>query len=165
MPNRASPPAANDPRVNDPRVTPVAVLKRNGGTAGFQPERIARAIAAAGEATQAFDLDEAWRLTHAVILRLGARVPTVEHVQDVVEQVLLDAGHTQPARAYIVYREKHKQLRADRKTLMDVAASINEYLEQQDWRVLGERSGEHGALRARPWSGRARRSSTASPAR
>src|SRR5450756_2765865 len=37
--------------------------------------------------------------------------------------------------AYIVYREQHKRLRADRKTLMDVAASVNEYLEQQDWRV------------------------------
>ena len=45
------------------------------------------------------------------------------------------AAGSQTARAYIVYREQHTRLRADRKTLVDVAASINEYLEQQDWRV------------------------------
>ena len=130
MPNSASQAAANATRA-----TPVAVFKRNGGTAGFQPERIARAIAAAGEATQAFDVDEAWRLADAVVQRLNARVPTVEHIQDVVEHVLLGAGHTQAARAYIVYREQHRALREDRRTAVDVERSVNEYLHREDWRI------------------------------
>ena len=125
MPTSASQPAANDPR-NDLRATPVAVFKRNGGTAGFQPERIARAMAAAGDASKAFDVDEAWRLTDAVIQRLSVRVPTVEQIQDVVEQVLIDAGHTQAARAYIVYREQHRALREDRRTAVDVERNIVE---------------------------------------
>jgi ribonucleoside-triphosphate reductase len=39
------------------------------------------------------------------------------------------------ARAYIAYRDTHKKLREDRKTLVDVEASVNEYLSRQDWRV------------------------------
>ncbi|MFK5261464.1 hypothetical protein, partial [Lactiplantibacillus plantarum] len=53
----------------------------------------------------------------------------------VVEQVLLDAGHTQAARAYIVYREQHRALREDRRTAVDVERSVNEYLHRQDWRI------------------------------
>jgi hypothetical protein len=53
----------------------------------------------------------------------------------VVEQTLIAANHLKTARAYIVYREQHAKLRADRKTLVDVESSINEYLNRQDWRV------------------------------
>ena len=49
--------------------------------------------------------------------------------------MLFRSNHFKTARAYIVYREQHKKLRQDRNTLVDVATSINEYLEQQDWRV------------------------------
>ena len=61
--------------------------------------------------------------------------PGIERIQDVVEQSLIASNHFQTARAYIVYRETHKKLRDDRKTLVDVEASINEYLSRQDWRV------------------------------
>ena len=49
--------------------------------------------------------------------------------------MLITANHLQTARAYIVYREQHKKLREDRRTLVDVSSSVNEYLEQADWRV------------------------------
>ena len=62
-------------------------------------------------------------------------VPDIETIQDCVEHTLAAAGWFHTARAYIVYREQHEQLRADRKTLVDVAASVNEYLDQKDWRV------------------------------
>ena len=52
-----------------------------------------------------------------------------------VEHALAAADHFDTARAYIVYRDHHARLRADRKTLVDVAASVNEYLDQTDWRV------------------------------
>ena len=49
--------------------------------------------------------------------------------------MLFRSGHFQTARAYIVYREQHSRLRRDRKNLVDVAASMNEYLSREDWRV------------------------------
>jgi ribonucleoside-triphosphate reductase len=64
-----------------------------------------------------------------------AAPPHIENIQDVVEQVLISANHIKTARAYIVYREQHHKLRRDRKTVVDVASSVNEYLEQSDWRV------------------------------
>uniref|UniRef100_UPI0032B11C4A ribonucleoside triphosphate reductase n=1 Tax=uncultured Stutzerimonas sp. TaxID=2901168 RepID=UPI0032B11C4A len=52
-----------------------------------------------------------------------------------VERVLMEAGYYDTARAYIVYRERHGRLRRDRKSLVDVASSMNEYLSREDWRV------------------------------
>jgi ribonucleoside-triphosphate reductase (formate) len=52
-----------------------------------------------------------------------------------VEQTLVAANHIKTARAYIVYREKHATLRRDRQTLVDVNASVSEYLSRSDWRV------------------------------
>ncbi len=47
----------------------------------------------------------------------------------------MEAGYFDTARAYIVYRERHGRLRRDRKSLVDVASSMNEYLSREDWRV------------------------------
>ncbi|MBT4421796.1 MAG: ribonucleoside triphosphate reductase, partial [Candidatus Thioglobus sp.] len=61
--------------------------------------------------------------------------PDIEHIQDVVEQALISSNFVKTARAYIAYRQQHKTLRDDKKTLVDVASSINEYLDRADWRV------------------------------
>ena len=113
----------------------VAVIKRNGTTATFQPDKIAAAIAMAGEATGEFDAARASELARLVQARLQRRVPTVEQIQDQVERTLLDAGHFDTARAYIVYRERRHTLRQDKACAVDVERSVNEYLSQQDWRV------------------------------
>ena len=115
---------------------PRMLYKRDGSEVPFDADKIQRAIAAAGQATGAFALDEARELTLAVLARLlDAKPLSVEQVQDKVELVLMEAGYYQTARAYIVYREQHGRLRRDRKTLVDVAASMNEYLSREDWRV------------------------------
>ena len=62
-------------------------------------------------------------------------LPTIEQIQDVVELVLISANYYKTARAYIVYRESRSKSRQDKKTLVDVASSVNEYLERADWRV------------------------------
>lgn len=98
------------------------------------------AIRRAGEATEEFDQDEANLLTNQVIKVLRHRfskgvLPTIEQIQDVVEQVLISANYYKTARAYIVYREQRSKSRQDKKTLIDVASSVNEYLERADWRV------------------------------
>jgi len=119
---------------------PTRVLKRDGREVPFDAERIYSAILRAGQATGELAEDEARLLTAQVVKvishRFGAaEPPTIERIQDIVEQALISANHLGTARAYIVYREQHKRLREDRRTMVDVASSINEYLERVDWRV------------------------------
>ena len=64
----------------------------------------------------------------------------MEQIQDVAEQTLIAANHLATARAYIVYREQHAQLRADKQTLVDVESSINEYLTRAVARWLADAS-------------------------
>lgn len=113
--------------------------ERNGTIVAFDAAKIAEAIRRAGLASGEFNAEEARRLTALVVKVLAYRhagaVPEIENIQDVVEQTLIAADHFRTARAYIVYREQHKKLREDRKTLVDAVASVNEYLERQDWRV------------------------------
>ena len=118
---------------------PADVIKRDGDRKRFDSGKIESAIARAGAATGEFGADAATQVTLQVLKVIAHRypgtAPAIEDIQDIVEQALIAADHIKTARAYIVYREHHKQLRADRKTLMDVAQSVNEYLDQQDWRV------------------------------
>ena len=115
---------------------PLSLFKRDGSEVTFDAAKIERAIAAAGQATNQFGGYEAKCLTEAVLSRLlEFRTLDVEQVQDRVELVLMEAGYYATARAYIVYRERHGRLRRDRKQLIDVAASMNEYLSREDWRV------------------------------
>ncbi|BAO43303.1 ribonucleoside triphosphate reductase [Thiolapillus brandeum] len=123
-----------------PQITslPLKLRKRNGSTAPFDSQRIQSAIARAGAATGEFGDEEARLLTAQVvkvISHLPGDMPDVERIQDIVEQTLIAANHFATARAYIVYREQHKRLRQDRQTLVDVASSVNEYLDRADWRV------------------------------
>jgi anaerobic ribonucleoside-triphosphate reductase len=122
-----------------PPALPAEVARRDGTRAVFDLSRIASAIARAGAATGEFDAVEANRIADAVGRVLSHRyaggAPDIETIQDTVEQALAAGGWFHTARAYIVYRDRHARLRADRKTLVDVAASVDEYLEQKDWRV------------------------------
>ena len=118
---------------------PEQVIRRDGSILSFDESRIESAILRAGRATGEFDEEEAGLLTRQVIKVLRHRFPhhppQVEQIQDVVEQTLISANHFNTLRAYIVYREQRHKLRQDKKTVVDVAASVNEYLEQSDWRV------------------------------
>ncbi len=118
---------------------PEEIIKRDGRRVPFDGARIRAAILKAGQATGEFDAGEADLLCAQAVKVLGHQsrqgALDIERIQDVVEQTLIAANHFQTARAYIVYRESHARLRADRKTVVDVAASVNEYLSRQDWRV------------------------------
>ncbi|MCQ4296790.1 ribonucleoside triphosphate reductase [Pseudomonas stutzeri] len=115
---------------------PVSLRKRDGRLAAFEVDKIARAIATAGAATGEFEAPVAQALAEAVRMQLAHRTAVeVEQVQDGVERALMAAGYFDTARAYIVYRERHARLRRDRKAVVDVAASMNEYLSREDWRV------------------------------
>ncbi len=122
-------------------IAPLAdVIKRDGERCSFDAARILSAIVKAGEATGEFGADEANLLTGQVIKVLKYRfsdkvVPTVEQIQDVVEQTLISANYYKTARAYIVYREQHEKMRRDQKAFVDAISSINEYINRSDWRV------------------------------
>ena len=124
-------------------VLPTRVAKRDGSQVSFDAGKIESAILRAGQATGEFEELEAKLLTAQVVKVLAhrygrddiAQIPDIEGIQDVVEQTLIAANHFETARSYIVYREQRAKLRSDRHTLVDVAASINEYLDRSDWRV------------------------------
>ncbi|MEK7232785.1 MAG: ribonucleoside triphosphate reductase [Elusimicrobiota bacterium] len=116
-----------------------SVNKRDGSCVAFDPAKVRSAIARAGAATGEFGDEDAGPLTEQVVKvlvrRTGAGVLTIEKIQDVVEHVLISADHFKTARAYIVYREQHRKLRRDFKTVVDVESSINEYVNRLDWRI------------------------------
>ncbi|MCP1403595.1 ribonucleoside triphosphate reductase [Achromobacter insolitus] len=112
------------------------ILKRDGRVAAFDREKIAQAMAAAGQSTGELDLAGAQALTDGVIAALAENpCPGVETIQNRVEEALVQAGHWRTARAYIVHREQHARLRSLRHTLVDVESAMEEYLDQRDWRV------------------------------
>ncbi|MBQ5459474.1 MAG: ribonucleoside triphosphate reductase, partial [Rhodocyclaceae bacterium] len=118
---------------------PAEVIKRSGQRVAFDAQRIRNALAKAGAATGEFGDEEAALLTAQAVKVLSFRwpggAPEIEQIQDVVEQTLISANHIATARAYMAYRHRHATLRADRKTLVEVESSINEYLTRADWRV------------------------------
>ena len=119
---------------------PQRITKRDGSESTFDGRLIEKAIARAGQASAEFGELEAQLLTTQVIKVISHRfqngqTPDIESIQDIVEQVLISANHFETARAYIVYREQHHKLREDKRTLVDVSSSVNEYLDKSDWRV------------------------------
>jgi len=118
---------------------PAEVVKRDGSLRPFDAAKIHSAVVRAGAATAEYGSETALALTQQALATLAgryrARPPSIEQIQDIVEQALIAAGFVGTARAYIAYREQHKRLREDRKTLLDVSTSVNEYLDRQDWRV------------------------------
>lgn len=118
---------------------PQRIIKRDGAEMPFDATRIAKALAKAGRATGDFGEDEANLLTQRSLKvlrhRFAGSAPTVEQVQDVVEQMLLDANHTRTFRAYATYRDQRHRIRQDKRTLVDVESSVKEYVDRADWRV------------------------------
>ncbi len=110
------------------------VIKRTGEKVPFDPAKIRVAIAKAGKATGELDEAEPERLTRIVVAQIPDDIATVEQIQDLVEQTLMESRHHKTAKAYILYREQHRKLR-DLKTLLDPRETIQKYLEKLDWRV------------------------------
>ncbi len=119
--------------------SPAMVIKREGERVPFDAEKIRSAVERAGIASGEYDATEALLLTAQAIKVLKHRFddgePDIERIQDVVEQVLISANHFATARAYIVYREQRARFREDKKTVIEVETSVNEYLDRADWRV------------------------------
>src|SRR3990167_5906120 len=118
---------------------PAKVIKRNGEEIPFDKMRIFHAIRKAGAATKEFGSEESMRLTDEVCALLKERgaekVPTIEEIKNEVERVLITEQRFITARSYIIYRQQHHELKKGLQSFVHVAESIDEYLENRDWRV------------------------------
>jgi anaerobic ribonucleoside-triphosphate reductase len=115
------------------------VRKRDGRLEPFDQERITNAIWKAAKAVGGKDRELAKRLSDQVVAELKKRfgedgVPTVEEIQDLVEKILIENGHARTAKAYILYRKQHQDLR-ELAALLSQADLVDQYLEMEDWRV------------------------------
>lgn len=113
------------------------IKKRDGRIVKFRDEKIISAIERAGLETGEFSEVEARKLADRVLkwadTRIATKTPTVEQIQDIVEEVLLDSAYKATAKAYIIYRDQHKRLR-------EIASDshidlIDQYLSKLDWKV------------------------------
>ena len=109
-------------------MTLTKIRKRDGRLADFDQEKIAGAIEKAFNATYKPGRgEEADRLAGEVCAILeveGERQPDVEHIQDLVERVLMDNGYVQTAKAYILYREERSRAREMSTRLMKTYEDI-----------------------------------------
>ncbi len=113
------------------------IRKRNGKIVKFDEAKVAEAIGKAGKATGEFGEDEARKLAKKVAKeandKIRRKMPTVEELQDVVEDVLLSSKYRTTAKSYILYRQKRSELRelaADEQVNI-----VEQYLGNLDWEV------------------------------
>ncbi len=113
------------------------IRKRDGRLVKFNAEKITNAIAKAGIATGEFDMKEARKLTIKVLnlaeKLFDSKILSVEEIQDVVEEVLLNSTFRKTAKAYIIYRDQHSRLR-DIANRMEVDL-VDQYLKKLDWKI------------------------------
>lgn len=120
-------------------IMPEHLVKRDGSVKPFDAAKITAAIAKAGKATGEFGEKRAQEMCETLVIPkikfLNLVTPDIEQVQDAVEHALFDSGYFATLRAYIVYREQRAKSRDAKKSWVNVESSINEYLDQLDWRV------------------------------
>ncbi|MCL1966219.1 MAG: ATP cone domain-containing protein, partial [Candidatus Bathyarchaeota archaeon] len=115
------------------------VLKRDSKLEHFDPERITEAIWKAARSVGGKDKEQAKRICDEVVTILNKQygedgVPTVEEIQDLVERRLIENGNASTAKAYILYRKQHNDMR-ELAALLSSADLVDQYLEVEDWRV------------------------------
>ncbi len=116
------------------------IKKRDGRVVEFAPEKISHAIFAAASSIGGKDRSMADSLAKDVVRIIeqkydNTNIPDVESVQDAVEKVLVENGHYQTSKAYILYREQHRKVRETKDMFLDVNKTIEGYMDKLDWRV------------------------------
>ncbi|HAA25947.1 MAG TPA: ribonucleoside triphosphate reductase [Ruminiclostridium sp.] len=115
------------------------IRKRNGSVENFMPEKITFAIFKAAVACGGNDFETARKLTKEVVKlaeeKYSDQIPEVEQIQDLVEYVLIENGHAQTAKAYILYREKRKNARELNALIGATINMFSDYLGDRDWKV------------------------------
>ena len=116
------------------------VTKRDGKVVEFEITKIAEAIRKAFEAQNkqyhpsVIDF-LALRVTADFEEKIKDDMISVEDIQDSVEQVLGEAGYSDVAKAYILYRKQREKLRNMKSTILDYKDTVDSYVKVTDWRV------------------------------
>ena len=116
------------------------VVKRDGKIKDFDISKIVSAIVRAFEAKQKEYNQStieflALKVTAHFHDKIRDELITVEDIQDSVETVLIQAGYDDVAKAYILYRRQHENVRNAKNTFLDYKSLVNNYLKINDWRV------------------------------
>ena len=116
------------------------IRKRDGRLVPYDEDKITQAICNAVKAVGGSNFEKPAEITRQVggilaVLYKDNSVPTVENVQDLVEKILIENGHAQTAKAYILYRKQREGLRRTQEFMEESIASIDSYLVREDWRV------------------------------
>jgi ribonucleoside-triphosphate reductase (formate) len=114
------------------------IVKRDGRVVSFDQAKISTAIWKAMRSVREPNMTAIDSLTQQVTAALNERFadsnPTVEEIQDLVEEMLIGAGWAQTAKSYILYRKKHEDLRGMRGRLTELPL-VEDYLNDRDWRI------------------------------
>ncbi|MBP0966811.1 MAG: ribonucleoside triphosphate reductase, partial [Oscillospiraceae bacterium] len=116
------------------------VTKRDGKVVDFEITKIAEAIRKAFEAQNkqyhpsVIDF-LALRVTADFESKIKDDMIAVEDIQDSVEHVLGEAGYSDVAKAYILYRKQREKLRNMKSTILDYKDTVDSYVKVMDWRV------------------------------
>ena len=118
----------------------ISVVKRDGDIAEFDISKISAALSKAFTATQKSFNDDiinllALRVTSDFQEKVKDGKISVEDIQDSCEHVLEQAGYTDVAKAYILYRKNRERIRNMKSTILDYKETINSYVHEEDWRV------------------------------
>ena len=116
------------------------VVKRDGEIAEFNVQKISAAI------TKAFDALKkqyhpsvvdmlALRVTSEFEPKIKDGLIAVEDIQDCVEKVLSEAGYSDVAKAYILYRKQREKIRNVKSVFLNYKDLVDNYLQINDWRV------------------------------
>jgi anaerobic ribonucleoside-triphosphate reductase len=116
------------------------IKKRDGTVVDFVQDKITKAVFNAMESHGIVDEKSAKNVSDIVTFMLedkfaGYTIPSVEQIQDIVEMVLMKQGYHDIAKSYILYRERHKDIREAKKTGINLERLIKDYIEDIDWKI------------------------------
>ena len=117
----------------------IKILKRDGRIEFFDKKKIADAIFKAAQACGGKNRELAAELADLVVkaaeVKFVDKIPSVEDIQDLVEEVLINEGHAQTAKAYILYRERRQEARKISALIGETSELFTGYLADKDWGV------------------------------
>lgn len=115
------------------------LIKRSGEIVDFDQDKITKAIYKAASSVGVEDKHLAKKLSDQVVMKISNKfhknsIPAVEEIQDVVEEVLIENKLIKVAKAYIIYRDQHRQMRDISNATSDEKL-MEDYLGRADWRL------------------------------
>ncbi|MFH1801423.1 MAG: ribonucleoside triphosphate reductase [archaeon] len=115
------------------------IRKRDGSVVPFQKDKIIEAIWKAVKAVGGTNKNRVYEIADLIVKEIeekcgDSEIPEVEEVQDIVEKVLIEERHAKVAKAYILYRKSHEELR-NVKGLFDTIEVVDDYISLNDWMI------------------------------